>query len=78
MTLKTVWLVILTAILVGLLVAPAPSAHADDDSPYYCYSTGKWLPWPVDSGYCPDGRAPYGQGPDYGSGNHRWPDGSDD
>jgi hypothetical protein len=46
--------------------------------PTYCYSTGQFLPWPDISGYCPDGQAPHGVGPDYGQGNHRWPDGSDD
>lgn len=71
-----IWFQFVAIVLMSCVVF-APSAHADD-GPMYCYSTGQWLPWPDISGYCPDGRAPYGQGPDYGQGNHRWPDGSDD
>jgi hypothetical protein len=66
----------------GALVAMAAVAMVPmaplDPTPEYCYSTGQWLPWPDISGYCPDGQAPHGVGPDYGQGNHRWPDGSDD
>lgn len=66
---------LITSIVLSAVVF-VPQAHAE---PSYCYSTGEFIPWPDFSGYCPDGEAPFnGPGPDYGGGNHRWPDGSDD